>query len=116
MRARVRSRRPARAADASPPRGRLIGGVLFVTVGLVWWQLDAWRITHGVIRWLSEYSPSRFGHGAIWTLPLSALLVGHITLAGVTVTFFVAVVAPTSTWLGLCGRSWCSPSLTSARP
>ena len=82
------------SSSASPPRGRLIGGVLFVTVGLVWWQLDAWRITHGVIRWLSEYSPSRFGHGAIWTLPLSALLVGHITLAGVTVTFFVAVVAP----------------------
>ena len=82
------------SSSASPPCGRLIGGVLFVTVGLVWWQLDAWRVTHGVIRWLSEYSPSRFGHGAIWTLPLSALLVGHITLAGVTVTFFVAVVAP----------------------
>jgi len=75
-------------------RLRLLGSAGFLAIGLVWWQLDSWTVTHSVIRWLSVYSPERFAHGALWTLPLSALLVGHIELAGVTVTFFVAVVVP----------------------
>jgi hypothetical protein len=74
--------------------GRLLGSLAFLLIGLVWWQLDQWRFTHDAIRWLSVYSPSRFAHGAFWTLPFSSLLVGHIELVGVTVTFFVAVVVP----------------------
>ncbi len=74
--------------------GRLLGSLAFLSIGLIWWQLDTWTLTHRAIRWLSVYSPSRFAHGAIWTLPLSSLLVGHIELVGVTATFFVAVVVP----------------------
>ena len=73
---------------------RLIGSLAFLLIGVVWWQLDQWELTHRAIRWLSLYSPSRFAHGGLWTLPFSALLVGHIQLAGVTVTFFIAVVVP----------------------
>jgi lysyl-tRNA synthetase class 2 len=75
-------------------RRRCAGSVAFLVVGVAWWFLDQWFLTHAAIRWLSVYSPSRFASGALWTLPFSALLVGHITLAGVTVTFFVTVVVP----------------------
>jgi lysyl-tRNA synthetase class 2 len=85
---------------SAPPRtrrrwvGQLAGSLAIVAVGGAWWLGDVTPATHRAIRWLSVYSPDRFAHGALWTLPLSALLVGKIPLAGITVTFFVAVVVP----------------------
>ena len=81
-------------SDWARRRRRLVGSLAFLVIGFVWWFLDQWDFTHAAIRWLSVYSPSRFSHGALWTLPFSALLVGHITLAGVTITFFTTVVVP----------------------
>jgi len=84
----------ARNDRAHARERQVLGSVALVAAGLVWWLLDDWVLTHDAIRWLSVYSPSRFAHGSVWTLPFSALLVPHITLTGVTVTFFVAVAVP----------------------
>jgi lysyl-tRNA synthetase class 2 len=81
-------------SHSSSPARRIAGSVALVLIGVLWWALDQWTFTHDGLRWLSVYSPARFAHGAVWTLPFSALLVGHISLAGVTVTFFVAVAVP----------------------
>ena len=107
-------RRPARESASLPCR-RLIGGVLFVTVGLVWVAASTCGACHTRRHPPGCPNTPRRGRGTVRSeRAVSALLVGHITLAGVTVTFFVAVVAPYP-YLACCWRSFmCSRSLTSA--
>ena len=82
----------------------LLGAVILLGAGLAWAQLDHTTATHHTIRALSVYSPSLFAHGAVWTLPLSALLIGPIPQTSLVVTFFACVAVPYVFFAG--ARRW----------
>jgi hypothetical protein len=55
---------------------------------------DAVPITKPAVDWLARYSPDRLAHGAVWSVPASAFLVGHPSMLGLTSVFAVLVFLP----------------------
>src|SRR5262249_8986157 len=53
-----------------------------------------WHVTHGAVGYLFGYRPDRFVHGAVWTLPLSALITAQATRIGVAVGVMLLLMAP----------------------
>jgi hypothetical protein len=53
---------------------------------------------------LTKYSPARLAAGRVWTLPASALLLGHPRMIGPTTGFVVLILAPYALWRGV-GRA-----------
>jgi hypothetical protein len=50
--------------------------------------------THDAVGFLFGYTPARFVHGAVWTLPLSALITSQATRVGLAVGVMLALMAP----------------------
>jgi hypothetical protein len=60
-----------------------------------------WSVTASAISYLAKYSPDRFAHGRIASLPLSAFLLGHPHMIGPTTFFVVLIFLPYALWCGL---------------
>ena len=50
--------------------------------------------THDAVGFLFGYTPARFTHGAVWTLPLSALITSQATRIGLAVGVMLVLMAP----------------------
>lgn len=50
--------------------------------------------THDAVRLLVAYSPRRFVHGAVWTLPLSALITATLNHVSVAIGVMILLMAP----------------------
>jgi hypothetical protein len=74
--------------------------VLMLAVPLAIGALQRTHATHSLIDWLFSYSPARLVHGAIWTLPGSALLESRPEKLGLNVTVPMLVFAPYVLWIG----------------
>jgi hypothetical protein len=57
--------------------------------------------TASLINYLAKYSPDRLADGRVWTLPMSAFLVGHPHMIGPTTFFIVLIFLPYALWRGL---------------
>jgi hypothetical protein len=81
-----------------PPASTLARrAVTAVALGLVPFAVAAvhhWHLTHGTVGFLFGYTPERFLHGAVWTLPLSALITAEVTRVGVAVGVMLVLMAP----------------------
>jgi hypothetical protein len=76
------------------PLLRLLGVAAFLTVPLALTLLGANGPTHAAAHLLAGYSPERLVHGAVWTLPLSALLLPNVRMVGPTTVFTIAFLLP----------------------
>jgi hypothetical protein len=68
-----------------------------VGLGLLPFAVSAahhWHVTHDPVRILFRYTPERFVHGAVWTLPLSALITAQVARVGVAVGVMLVLMAP----------------------
>jgi hypothetical protein len=68
-----------------------------VGLGLLPFAVSAahhWHVTHDAVRFLFRYTPERFVHGAVWTLPLSALITAQAAHVGVAVGVMLLLMAP----------------------
>ena len=95
------SRPPARGpavvhpeSPDSEPLLRFLGVAAFLTVPVALTLLGADGVTHDAAHFLAGYSPERLAHGAIWTLPLSALLLPNVRMIGPTTVFTIAFLLP----------------------
>jgi hypothetical protein len=95
------SRPPARGpavfhpeTSESEPLVRFLGVAAFLTVPVALTLLGADGATHDAARFLAGYSPERLVHGAVWTLPLSALLLPNVRMVGPTTVFTIAFLLP----------------------
>jgi hypothetical protein len=50
--------------------------------------------THDAVGFLVGYTPERFAHGAVWTLPLSAAITSQATRIGLAVGVMLVLMAP----------------------
>ncbi len=82
-------------SDAEPLL-RLLGVAAFLTVPVALTLLGADGATHEAAHLLAGYSPERLVHGAVWTLPLSALLLPNVRMVGSTTIFTIAFLLPYS--------------------
>jgi len=73
---------------------RLLGVAAFLTIPVGLTLLGADGATHDAAHFLAGYSPERLVHGAVWTLPLSALLLPNVRMVGPTTVFTVAFLLP----------------------
>jgi hypothetical protein len=78
----------------SEPLLRLLGVAAFLTVPVVLTLLGADGATHNAAQFLAGYSPARLAHGAVWTLPLSALLLPNVRMVGPTTVITIAFLLP----------------------
>ncbi len=63
--------------------GRALAALVFISMPFVVAEANTRHSAHRVVSLLVDYSPQRFLHGAVWTLPLSALItstLGHVRL------------------------------------
>lgn len=60
--------------------------------------------TAHVVGVLAKYSPERLAAGRVWTVPLSAFLLGHPRMVGPTSFFVVFLFLPYALWRGI-GRA-----------
>jgi hypothetical protein len=95
------SRPPARGpavfhpeTPESEPLIRFLGVAAFLTVPVALTLLGADGATHDAAHFLAGYSPARLVHGAVWTLPLSALLLPNVRMVGPTTVFTIAFLLP----------------------
>src|SRR5262245_37819796 len=81
-----------------PPASTLCRrALLAVALGLLPFAVSAahhWHVTHDAVRFMFGYTPERFVHGAVWTLPLSALITAQVARVGVAVGVMLVLVAP----------------------
>lgn len=73
---------------------RLLGVLGFLTLPVALTLLNADGSTHDVTRALAGYSPERLAHGAVWTVPLAALLLPNVRMVGPTTVFTIAFLLP----------------------
>jgi hypothetical protein len=76
------------------PLVRFLGVAAFLTVPVTLSLLGAAGSTHDGVRALARYSPERLVHGAVWTVPLSALLLPNVRMIGPTTVFTIAFLVP----------------------
>jgi membrane associated rhomboid family serine protease len=55
---------------------------------------NKWNTTHESVKLLVAYSPERFVHGAVWTLPLSALITATVTHVRLDILVMILLMAP----------------------
>jgi hypothetical protein len=60
--------------------------------------------TAALVSYLAKYSPDRLADGRVWTVPISAFLLGHPRMIGPTTFFVVLIFLPYALWRGL-GRA-----------
>ena len=68
-----------------------------VALGLLPFAVAAvhhWHVTHDTVGFLFGYTPERFVHGAVWTLPLSGLITAEVARVGVAVGVMLVLMAP----------------------
>jgi hypothetical protein len=75
--------------------------VLVLAVPLAVGALERAPATHAFVDWLCSYSPSRFVHGAVWTLPASALLEAQPAKLGPNTLVPTVIFAPYLLWVGV---------------
>ena len=82
------------AEPTTDPLLRFLGfaALLTVPVGLTLLAVDG--ATHDAAHLLAGYSPERLAHGAVWTLPLAALVLPHVRMIGPTTVFIIAFLLP----------------------
>jgi hypothetical protein len=93
------SRPPARGRVVNPgPPGselvRFLGVAAFLTIPVALSLFNADGATHDVAHTLAGYSPERLVHGAVWTIPLSALLLPNVRMIGPTTIYTLAFLLP----------------------
>lgn len=94
------SRPPAlgRVVKSPPPSAdpllRFLGVAAFLTVPVALSLLSADGVTHDAAHFLAGYSPEHLAHGAVWTVPLSALLLPNVRMIGPTTVFTIAFLLP----------------------
>jgi hypothetical protein len=76
------------------PLVRFLGVAAFLTVPVTLSLLGAAGATHDEVHALAGYSPERLVHGAVWTVPLSALLLPNVRMLGPTTVFTIAFLVP----------------------
>ena len=82
---------------AATRAGALLGAVVLpYAVG----RAEMTRRYHRTIVALTRYSPERFTHGALWTLPLSGLVVARPTRVGPKLGVLLVVAAVYLLWVG----------------
>lgn len=82
---------------AATRAGALLGAVVFpYAVG----RAEMTRHYHRTIVALTRYSPERFTHGALWTLPLSGLVVARPTRVGPKLGVLLVAAAVYLIWVG----------------
>jgi hypothetical protein len=74
--------------------------VLVLAAPVVVGALDRTPATRDFVNWLCSYSPERLVHGAVWTLPLSALLEAQPGKLGPNTLVPMLVFAPYLLWVG----------------
>jgi hypothetical protein len=74
--------------------------ILVLAVPLLVGALDRTHATHHLVNWLCSYSPSRLVHGAVWTLPASALLEAQPAKLGPNTLVPTLIFAPYLLWVG----------------
>jgi len=85
---------PAATSRAERILARFGGYWLFVLIPVVVTIAAEHPTTRPLLDWLCSYSPERFVHGRVWTLPASAFLVPHLTAIGPTMILTVAILLP----------------------
>lgn len=93
------SRPPARGRVVNHPPSaepllRFLGVAAFLTVPVGLSLLGADGTTHDAAHFLAGASPERLLHGAIWTVPLSGLLLPNVRMIGPTTVFTIAFLLP----------------------
>jgi hypothetical protein len=78
----------------SQPLLRWLGVVGFLTVPVAVTLLYADGSTHDIVRFLAGSSPERLAHGAVWTVPLAALVLPNVRMIGPTMVFTIAFLLP----------------------
>ena len=73
---------------------RLLGVVGILTVPVVLTLLYADGATHEAVRFLAGDSPERLTHGALWSVPLAALVLPNIRMIGTTTVVTIACLLP----------------------
>jgi hypothetical protein len=73
---------------------RAIVAVALVAFPFAIAAVDRWRFAHDAVRFFVGYSPERFLHGAVWTLPLSALINTTASHVAVAVVASLLLLAP----------------------
>ena len=53
-----------------------------------------WDLAHDAVKDLSRYTPERFVHGAVWTLPISALITARVTHVSVAIGVMLVLLTP----------------------
>jgi hypothetical protein len=76
------------------PLVRFLGVAAFLTVPVTLSLLGAAGASHDEVHAVAGYSPERLVHGAIWTVPLSALLLPNVRMIGPTTVFTIAFLVP----------------------
>lgn len=85
-------------ATGRPP-GRVLTGRALLALGLgafpfLLAELNKWHPAHGTVKFLTGYSPEHFAHGAVWTLPFSALITAKVSHVSVAIFVMVVLMAP----------------------
>jgi hypothetical protein len=84
--------------SARPPAStfwrRAIAAVALGLLPFVVAAVHHWRVTHRAVGFLFGYTAERFARGAVWTLPLSALITAQATRVGVAVGVMLVLMAP----------------------
>jgi hypothetical protein len=73
---------------------RFLGVAAFLTVPVALSLINADGTTHDTAQLIAGYSPQHLAHGAIWTVPLSALLLPNVRMIGPTTVFTIAFLLP----------------------
>jgi hypothetical protein len=74
--------------------------VLVLAVPIAVGALERTATTHAFVNWLCSYSPSRLVHGAVWSLPASALLEAQPAKLGPNTLVPTLIFAPYLLWVG----------------
>jgi hypothetical protein len=73
---------------------RAILALAFSALPFVVAAVGHWDLTHNVVKDLSRYTPERFVHGAVWTLPISALITARATHVSVAIGVMLVLLTP----------------------
>jgi hypothetical protein len=79
---------------SAEPLLRFLGIAAFLTLPVGLSLLGADGATRNAVHFLAGSSPERVAHGAIWTVPLSALLLPDVRMIGPTTVFTIAFLVP----------------------
>lgn len=73
---------------------RALTALAVIALPFVVAEVNTWHAAHATVRWLVGYSPQRLLHGAIWTLPLSALITSKIDHVRLDILVTTLLLAP----------------------